>query len=36
MLRAILHPFVLVEVGPSDETVMALIRAAADVMAPAA
>lgn len=36
MLRAILHPFVLVEVAPSDETVLALLRAAADVVAPAA
>ncbi len=36
MLRAILHPLVLVEVSRSDEATMALIRAAADVVTPAA
>jgi hypothetical protein len=36
LLRAILHPLVLVEVRPSDEATLALLRAAADVVTPAA
>lgn len=35
MLRAILHPLVLVEIARSDEATMALLRTAADVVTPA-
>jgi hypothetical protein len=35
MLRAILHPLVLVEIEPLDEATMALLRTAADVVTPA-
>jgi len=35
MLRAILHPLVLVEVRPSDAATLALLRAAADIVTPA-
>jgi hypothetical protein len=34
MLRAILHPQVLVEVGRSHERTMVLLRTAADVVTP--
>jgi len=36
MLRAILHPLVLVEVRPSDAETLAMLRAAADIVTPAA
>jgi hypothetical protein len=34
MLRAILHPLVLVEIAESDDTTVALLRAAADAVTP--